>query len=182
MRFVGTGPAKTGLSRQRAKGGGGMTSNQEPAPARAMSSMLRTSMITTIVALVLFATACGDDAEATATTLAIADSTTQAPTTTTLAATTTLSPVTTAAPAPVEETVTGVVIAVEGNLAGIDSFVIRLPDGSDLTLVPIEGLLFDGVAPLSHVRDHLVSGNPVSVKYLTSSEGQPIATAVGDAE
>ena len=72
-------------------------------------------------------------------------------------------------------------IAVEGNLTGIDSFVIRLPDGSDLTLVPTDDLLFDDVGPLSHVRDHMVSGNPIYVTYLASSEGQPIVHAIGDA-
>jgi len=80
-----------------------------------------------------------------------------------------------------EVTVTGVVIAVEGGLGGIDFFVVRLEDGSDLTLVPVEGLLFDGVGPLSHVRDHLVSGSPVRITYETSAAGSATATAIGDA-
>ena len=80
-----------------------------------------------------------------------------------------------------EVTVTGVVIAVEGGLGGIDFFVVRLEDGTDLTLVPVEGLLFDEVGPLSHVRDHLVSGSPVRITYETSVEGSATATVIGDA-
>jgi hypothetical protein len=144
-----------------------------------------------ITVLALTAASCGDatadtttppTTTPTATTLAA--TTTTPPTIvpqTTIATTTTQPPATTTTAAPVEETVTGVVIAVEGNLAGIDSFVIRLPDGSDLALAPTEGLLFDGAGPLSHVRDHLVSGNPVTVTYVDASEGLPTVHAIGDA-
>ena len=76
---------------------------------------------------------------------------------------------------------TGVVIAVEGGLGGIDSFVVRLEDGSDLMLVPVEGLLFDGAGPISHVRDHMISGNPVEVTYETSAVESATAIAIGDA-
>jgi len=148
----------------------------------------RIPIVASIVLLALIAASCSDDAADTTspvTTVAATTSTPAAPTTTpaptTLVTTTTQPPATTTAPIPIEETVTGVVIAVEGNLTGIDSFVIRLPDGSDLTLIPTDDLLFDGVGPLSHVRDHLVSGNPIYVTYLTSSEGQPIVHAIGDA-
>jgi hypothetical protein len=95
--------------------------------------------------------------------------------------------VTTAPPAstttfvPVEATITGVVIAVEGNLAEIESLVVRLEDGSDLALVPAAGLLFDGVSPISHVRDHLVSGSPVRITYRTSAAGPGTAIEIGDA-
>ncbi len=143
---------------------------------------LRISIVASIVLLTLIAASCSDDAADTtspATTVAATTSTPAAPTT--LVTTTTQPLATTTAPIPIEETVTGVVIAVEGNLTGIDSFVIRLPDGSDLTLVPTDDLLFDGVGPLSHVRDHLVSGNPIYATFLTSSEGQPIVHAIGDA-
>jgi len=159
-------------------------------PGRDMK--LRTSIASGITFLALIAASCGDNAaegttppttsSAVGTTLAA--TTTTPPTTvpqTTIATSTTQPPATTTTAVPVEETVTGVVIAVEGNLAGIDSFVIRLPDGSDLELSPTEGLLFDGVAPLSHVRDHLVSGNPVTVTYVDASEGLPTVHAIGDA-
>jgi len=91
---------------------------------------------------------------------------------------------TTNAPAPVEVEVevTGVVIAVDGSLAGIDSFVLRLEDGTDLALTPTSGLLFDGTAPISHVQDHMVSGNPVVVTYLATDGAGPFeCIEIGDA-
>jgi len=107
-------------------------------------------------------------------------STEQSSTTTTTPATTTSPPGSNTTFAPVETIVVGVVIDVAGTLAGIESFMIRLEDGSDLTLVPADGLLFDGVAPLSHVRDHMISGNPVEVTYESSPRGT-LAIAIGDA-
>ena len=59
-----------------------------------------------------------------------------------------------------------------GTVAGMSVAELRADYGD---------LLFDGVGPLSHVRDHLVSGNPIYATYLTSSEGQPIVHAIGDA-
>lgn len=79
------------------------------------------------------------------------------------------------------EGVTGVVVAVDGDLAAIDSFSVLVEDGSTVLFVPDEGLLFDGSGPLSHLRDHLVSGVPVAVEF--RNEGSTmVATAVGDAE
>ena len=78
------------------------------------------------------------------------------------------------------EKVTGVVVAVAGDLTVINSFSVLLADGSTVLLVPADGLLFDGSSPLSHVRDHLVSGAPVLVEYHTEGEAL-VATAVGDA-
>lgn len=79
------------------------------------------------------------------------------------------------------ESASGVVVAVDGDLTVINSFSVLLSDGSTLLLVPADGLLFDGSSPLSHVRDHLVSGAPVRVEYHTAG-GALVATAVGDAE
>ena len=76
--------------------------------------------------------------------------------------------------------VAGVVVAVDGDLSEIRTFSLLLPDGSALTFLPEEGLLFD-VGPLSHVRDHMVSGTPVAVEY-RQQDGVAIATTVGDAE
>jgi hypothetical protein len=90
-------------------------------------------------------------------------------------------PATTGAFVPIEVTVTGVVISVDGSLGATNFFTIRLGDGSDLHLVPSDGLLFDGAAPLSHVRDHLVSGSPVRVTYQTSVEGPLLVMQIGDA-
>jgi hypothetical protein len=74
-----------------------------------------------------------------------------------------------------------VVIDVVGGLAGIDSFTLRLPDGTDLELTPAEDLLFGDAGPISHIRDHLVSGAPVTATYRASSPGLPIVVAVDDA-
>lgn len=82
----------------------------------------------------------------------------------------------------VQVSVTGVVIDIVGALAGIDSFTLRLSDGTDLELAPGEGLLFDDAAPISHLRDHLISGAPVTATYLETNGGRPVVIAVGDAE
>ena len=74
----------------------------------------------------------------------------------------------------------GVVIAVDGDLSEIRAFTMLLADGTALDLVPQAGLLFDG-GPLAHLRDHLVSGAPISVDY-HGEGGVALATSVGDAE
>lgn len=77
--------------------------------------------------------------------------------------------------------VEGIVIAVEGTLGQVESFTLRLPTGSDVTFLPEEGVLFDGSAPIDHVRDHMTSGAPVRVEYTTLSDGTLSALQVGDA-
>ncbi|MDF1595816.1 MAG: hypothetical protein P1T08_06945 [Acidimicrobiia bacterium] len=75
---------------------------------------------------------------------------------------------------------TGVVVVVDGGLVDVGSFSILLADGSTLELTPQPGLLFEG-GPLSHIRDHLVSGAPVRVEF--HQEGDLlIATEVVDSE
>ena len=75
---------------------------------------------------------------------------------------------------------TGVVIAVDGDLTEVRGFSLLLGDGSTLGLATEPGLLFaDG--PLSHVRDHMVSGSPIRVTY-TQAGDTAIVTAIGDAE
>lgn len=136
------------------------------------------------IVLAISAGGCGDgDASGPtpASAVEIATTTSTEPTTTSAPPSTAISTPVTASVASAEVTVIGVVISVEGTLAGTDSFTIRLEDGSDLTLMPVEGLLFDGVSPLSHVRDHLVSGSPVQVSYRTSVEGPVTAIEIGDA-
>lgn len=148
--------------------------------------------VMTMIFMAISAVACGDGDGTSVTTAALADAI--APTTVASAATpspllTTPAPTTSVTPAmstttefaPIEVTVTGVVVSVDGTLSATNSFTIRLEDGSDFTLVPIDGLLFDGVSPLSHVRDHLVSGSPVLVTYTNSIEGPFLAIEIGDA-
>ncbi|MDH3606318.1 MAG: hypothetical protein OER12_04920 [Acidimicrobiia bacterium] len=77
--------------------------------------------------------------------------------------------------------VEGVVIDVEGTLGAVSSFTVRLSDGTDAIFVPVDGLLFAGTAPIDHVRDHMVSGAPVSVGYTTLADGTLSALEVGDA-
>lgn len=75
---------------------------------------------------------------------------------------------------------TGVVVALDSSLAEVHSFSILLSDGSTLELIPQPGLLFEG-GPLSHIRDHLVSGAPIRVEF--HEDGDPlIATKVADSE
>lgn len=76
---------------------------------------------------------------------------------------------------------TGVVIAVDGDLSEINSFSVVMSDGETLELVPAPGLLFDGDEPLSHVRDHMVSGGPVAVEFYQDGDNL-VCVAVGDAE
>lgn len=78
------------------------------------------------------------------------------------------------------ETVRGIVVEVEGGLTEIDGFLVRLDDGSQVRFEPAEGLMFDGNAPLGHIRDHLRSGESVEVQYEVLPDGRRIAHAVGD--
>ncbi len=76
--------------------------------------------------------------------------------------------------------VVGVVIGVDGNLSGINSFTIRLDDGTDRAFVPEPDALFDN-GPFSHIRDHLASGAPIHVDYLALEDGSNVAIGAGDA-
>jgi hypothetical protein len=118
--------------------------------------------------------------ETTAESATAATSTPAAPSTTTTGVTST-TVVDIATTQPATASTAGVVIAVDGDLSAVAAFTMLLDDGSTLQLVPAAGLLFDDSGPLSHIRDHLVSGSPVLVKF--HPEGDLlIATAVGDAE
>lgn len=72
------------------------------------------------------------------------------------------------------------VLEVDGDLTSVQSFLLRLEDGTDLRLEPAAGLLFDHNAPISHLRDHQRSGEPVMVVYEESADGTLIAIEVGD--
>jgi hypothetical protein len=114
------------------------------------------------------------------TTAAVAPAT-QEPTPTSTAAAT---PTTLAAdgepPRVASQQTVGVVIAVDGDLSEIRAFSLLLSDGAVIELAPQAGLLFDE-GPLSHVRDHLVSGAPIAVAFHVEA-GVAIATKVGDAQ
>ena len=73
----------------------------------------------------------------------------------------------------------GVVTEVTGDLSGIESFVVLHVEGGSFKFKPRSGLLVMG-APPSHLRDHVVSGEPVKVTYHENSVGELIADEVTD--
>jgi len=76
--------------------------------------------------------------------------------------------------------VRGVVVDVDGDLTAVNSFQVRTTDGDLLEFVPAPGIRFHDAAPLSHLTDHLVSGEVVEIEYETLNDGTLIATKVGD--
>lgn len=78
------------------------------------------------------------------------------------------------------EEVSGVVIDVTGDLTTVDAFIVRLPDGTNQVFEPAPGLRFDGTAPVSHLRDHLRSAAPITIRYEVLDDGTRIALEVSD--
>ena len=77
------------------------------------------------------------------------------------------------------ETVRGVVLEVDGDLASVESFVLRTDDGDILEVVPApDG---DFRFPLPHLHDHRRTLEPVLVE-LDRSVDPPLATAIRDAD
>jgi hypothetical protein len=76
--------------------------------------------------------------------------------------------------------VTGVVVGVDGDLTAVNSFEVRSSDGDLLVFVPAPGIRFHDSAPLSHLTDHLVSGEVIEIEYETLNDGTLVATRVGD--
>jgi hypothetical protein len=74
--------------------------------------------------------------------------------------------------------VSGIVTEVSGDLVSIDSFTLHTDDGRDLVLVP--DAFGDFAFPLPHLREHVVSLDPVRVTYRTTSDGTNVATALDD--
>ena len=77
--------------------------------------------------------------------------------------------------------VEGLVIDLDGDLSSVASFTLRLADGTDRVFEAVPGILFHDRAPLSHLRDHLVSGEPVRVRFRTLDDGTLVAFEVDDA-
>lgn len=78
------------------------------------------------------------------------------------------------------DSITGVVLEVDGSLRGIDGFTVLQQDGTEVVFEPAAGATFGDEGPLSHLFDHLRNGERVEVEY-TSDSGSLIATHVGDA-
>jgi len=76
--------------------------------------------------------------------------------------------------------VTGTVIDVEGDLSAITSITLLTEDGEQMVFVPAPDALFDG-GPVSHIRDHLVSGAPVHFEYEEREDGTLVAIELEDA-
>lgn len=76
-----------------------------------------------------------------------------------------------------EGEVFGIVTEVTGDLSGVESFVVLDADGNSHKFVPSPELEVMGQAP-SHLRDHVVSGEPVTVIYHENSAGELVADEV----
>lgn len=76
--------------------------------------------------------------------------------------------------------VVGIVTEVTGDLTSIESFVVIDGSGDSSKFVPGEGLTVAG-GPVSHLRDHVVSGEQVKVLFHSGEKGELIADDVQDA-
>jgi len=76
-----------------------------------------------------------------------------------------------------EDDVIGIVTEVTGDLTRIESFVVLDANGDSHKFAPAEGMTVMG-APPSHLRDHVVSGEPVRVVHHEGSNGELIANDV----
>lgn len=81
-----------------------------------------------------------------------------------------------------EQRVSGVVVAVDGDLEAVRSFTLVTGDGERLTFRPAPGLdRFEHGAPLPHLTEHLRTGDRVRVTYQEDAAGGLTALAVDDA-
>jgi len=76
-----------------------------------------------------------------------------------------------------EGEVFGIVTEVTGDLSGVESFIVLDTEGDSHKFVPGPGLEVMGQPP-SHLRDHVVSGEPVTVTYHENSAGELVADQV----
>ncbi|MCL1601283.1 MAG: hypothetical protein M3112_07080 [Actinomycetia bacterium] len=76
-----------------------------------------------------------------------------------------------------EGAVFGIVTEVTGDLSGVESFVVLDEDGNSHKFVPSQKLEVMGQAP-THLRDHVLSGEPVTVLYHENSAGELVADEV----
>lgn len=74
----------------------------------------------------------------------------------------------------------GTVTEVTGDLTSVESFVVIDGSGDSFKFVPGEGMTVAG-GPVSHLRDHVVSGEQVSVRFHSGTNGELIADDVQDA-
>lgn len=77
--------------------------------------------------------------------------------------------------------IVGVVTELTGDLTHVESFVVLDDEGNSHLMTPSEGLLFYG-GPLSHLRDHIVTGERVRVTFSEGAYGAMTATLIVHAE
>jgi hypothetical protein len=74
-----------------------------------------------------------------------------------------------------------VVVGVEGDLSSVISFEVLSPAGDRLTFVPGPDLAgFRHGGPLTHLSEHLRTGEPIRVTYTESDKGALMAVIVED--
>ncbi len=76
-----------------------------------------------------------------------------------------------------EGEVVGIVSEVTGDLSGVESFVVLDSNGDSHKFIPGDGMTVMGSPPL-HLRDHLISGEPVKVLYHEGPDSELIADDV----
>lgn len=77
---------------------------------------------------------------------------------------------------------TGVVTAVEGlDLADVEAFTLRTDSGMVLRFRVDELYVGGGDLPAPHLREHLVSGEPITVYYFADGD-ELVAIAYSDAQ
>lgn len=76
-----------------------------------------------------------------------------------------------------EGEVSGIVTEVTGDLTVIESFVVLDTEGNSHKFIPGDGLTVMG-APPPHLRDHVISGEPVTVVFHEGPDGVLIADDV----
>lgn len=82
---------------------------------------------------------------------------------------------------PTPAVVSGVVISAQGPDAGsVETFTLRTADGQQLDFTVGKLDLSDGGLPAPHLREHMVSGEPVTVTY-EFDNGQNVALRYVDA-
>lgn len=79
-----------------------------------------------------------------------------------------------------DSVVEGVVVGVDGDLSGVEAFSIRTAGGDVFVFVPAPGIRFHDEAPLSHLTDHLISGELIEIEYETLDDGTLVALRVED--
>ena len=80
-------------------------------------------------------------------------------------------------PALTEDTIVGIVTEVTGDSSSIESFVVLDAKGDSHKFSPSQTMEVAG-EPQSHLRDYVVSGDPVEVTFHEGPDGELIADEV----